>query len=371
MIVCGSSVLRNRAIIQNRKWPMHKNLVELTRGRIVESLHSGSVAVADASGRLLAWAGDAEHIAFLRSSAKPFQAIPLVESGAADRFGLDEQELAIACASHVGTDSHVAVVRSMQKKTGVAEADLLCGVHNPTDGATMRALVLRGEVPSPARHNCSGKHTGMLTCARFRWEKVTSPEGLAYIDSANPIQQTILETFSSLCGVSPEQVAVGVDGCSAPNFAIPLRNAAMGMARLLYPKANVPEPRAAACRRVASAMMNHPELIRGEGRFDTELMRSDPKQLLSKGGAEGYQLVGLASGALNAESPAMGIAIKIADGDGADRAASLVALAVLDQLGWHPKLISAALQKFQPRSLTNWRGVAVGEIRVCFRLEQI
>jgi L-asparaginase II len=346
---------------------MHTVLVELTRGALVESVHAGSVAVADADGRLKAKAGDSEHVAYLRSSAKPFQALPLVESGAADRFGLDERELAIACASHIGTDAHVEVVHGMQKKTGVAETDLLCGVHNPPDGVTMRAMVLRGETASPARHNCSGKHTGMLACSRFRWDATISPDGLPYIDPANPIQQSILETFASLCGISPAQVMVGTDGCSAPNFAVSLHQAATAMARFMDPQM-LSVRRADACRRLAAAMTKHPELVRGEGRFDTELMRAGKGRLVSKGGAEGYQLAGLAPGALGADSPALGIAVKIADGDGADRAASMAMLAALDQIGWHPSQEFVAIKKFYPRVLTNWSGLAVGEIRTRFQL---
>jgi L-asparaginase II len=348
---------------------MHSKLVELTRGALVESIHAGSVAVADAGGGLMAFSGDPECVVYLRSSAKPFQAIPLVESGAADAFGLTEAELAMVCASHIGTDAHVEVVRSLQAKAGLAESDLMCGAHNPSDGKTMRAMTLRGEEPSPLRHNCSGKHSGMLAVSRHRWGRVVSPEGLAYLDPANPIQRDIVAAFASLCGLPVDQVRIGIDGCSAPNFAVPLHSAALAAARLMDPS-GLPEPRAVACRRIAIAMMRNPELIRGEGRFDTELMRAGRGAVLSKAGAEGYQLLGLAPGALGVGSPALGVAIKIADGDGGDRAASMVALAVLDQLGWLEGPRSDSLQKFRARPITNWRGLTVGEIRTSFQIEK-
>jgi L-asparaginase II len=349
---------------------MHTALVELTRGSLVESVHAGSAALADVHGRLVAWVGDPDASAFLRSSAKPFQAISFVESGAADAFGLEDDELAIVCGSHIGTDAHVDVVRRLQAKTGLAETDLLCGTHNPPDGKTMRAMVLRGEEPSPLRHNCSGKHSGMLASARFRWGGTLSPDGLTYIETANPIQRDILATFAALCGLPDERVTVGIDGCSAPNFAVPLRNAATAAARLMDPT-DLPDRRAAACRRITRAMTDCPDLVRGEGRFDSELMRAGHGVVFSKAGAEGYQILGIAPGALGIGSPALGVAIKIADGDGADRAASLAALTVLDQLGWPEKLVSEGLQKFRARPLTNWRGLTVGEIRACFQVIKI
>jgi L-asparaginase II len=340
-------------------------VLELTRGNIVESLHHGAIAVADVTGRLVASYGDPRTVTFLRSSAKPFQAISLVESGAADAFGLTLREIALACASHKGLDMHAEAAAAMQQKIGVSESDLLCGTHPLEDPETAARLLREGRAPTPNRHNCSGKHTGMLAQARHR--------GLPLADYVNPqhgVQQTILKNFAEVCGLDAASVVVGVDGCSAPNFAVPLVAAATAFARLADPAArSVPAPRAAALKTIFSAMTTHPEMVRGPKGFDTELMRARPGVIVSKGGAEGYQGIGIAAGALGPGSPALGVALKIADG--ASRAVAPVALEVLRQVGALGELELQALESsgFGSRlPLNNWRGLAVGEARTCFEL---
>jgi L-asparaginase II len=327
-------------------------VLELTRGDLVESLHYGAVAVADARGRLVASYGDPQTVTFLRSSAKPFQALPLIESGAAQAFGLTPREIALACASHTGLDLHAETVRGMQQKIGVREGDLLCGAH-PVEGFA----------PTPNRHNCSGKHVGMLAVARHLGLPLAD-----YLDPQHGVQQAILAAFAETCEMDAAAVGVGVDGCSAPNFAVPLLSAATGFARLADPE-DLPPPRAAALRAIFSAMTSHPEMVRAPGGFDTELMRLRPGVIVAKGGAEGYQALGLARGALGGDSPALGIALKIADG--ASRAVPAVALEILRQLGALGEAEVAALRAFgfgPRRPLKNWRGLEVGEARTCFEL---
>jgi len=340
-------------------------LLELTRGGIVESLHNGAIAVADAQGRLVASYGDPRMITFLRSSAKPFQAISLVESGTAEAFGFTPAEIALACASHQGLDLHAETACAMQAKAGVSEADLLCGTHPVEDPETAARLHREGREPTPNRHNCSGKHTGMLAQARYRGLPLTD-----YINPQHLLQQTILADFAAMCGLAPTGVVVGVDGCSAPNFAVPLVAAATAFARLADPTArSVPAPRAAALRTLFSGMTTHPEMVRGPGGFDTELMRLRPGVIVAKGGAEGYQGLGIAAGARGPGSPALGVALKIADGAG--RAVTAVALEVLRQLGvlGEPELSALAGYAFGPRlPVKNWRGLVVGEARTCFEL---
>lgn len=337
-------------------------LVVLTRGEIVESLHYGALAVVDSQGRLLAAAGDPMTVTFLRSTAKPFQAMPLVEDGGMERFGFTEAELALMCASHSGTDEHVAVAQAIQRKVGVTEADLLCGVHPPYHQPTALALHARGEEPTPNRHNCSGKHSGMLAQAVLHdWPTAD------YIAFDHPVQQRILETFAAMCGLAPDRVAWGVDGCSAPNFAVPLYHAAWAYARLVDPYDQPPQ-RAAAARRVAAAMMQHPFLVAGPERFDTLLMEAFPGRVLAKGGAEGYQGLALPPGSLGPNSPGLGIAIKIADGDPQGRARSAVALETLRQLGFWQTL-PEVLARFAPvRPIHNWRRREVGQLFPLFRL---
>ncbi len=340
-------------------------LLELTRGGIVESLHNGAIAVADAQGCLVASYGDPRTVAFLRSSAKPFQAISLVESGTVEAFGFTPAEIALTCASHQGLDLHAETARAMQAKAGVSEADLLCGTHPVEDPETAARLQREGREPTPNRHNCSGKHTGMLAQARYCGLPLTD-----YINPQHILQQTILANFAAMCGLAPTGVVVGVDGCSAPNFAVPLVAAATAFARLADPAArSVPAPRAAALRTLFSVMTTHPEMVRGPGGFDTELMRLRPGVIVAKGGAEGYQGLGIAAGARGPGSPALGVALKIADGAG--RAVTAVALEVLRQLGvlGEPELLALAGMGFGPRQpIKNWRGLVAGEARTCFEL---
>ncbi len=342
----------------------YRTLVEYTRGGMVESVHAGAIAVVEAQGRLVAAYGDPTAVVFLRSSAKPFQTLPLIESGAAEAFALPRREIALTCASHLGLDMHAETAASIQARIGASERDLLCGTHEVPDPETARRLLLAGQAPTPNRHNCSGKHSGMLVQARHRDLPLAD-----YINPSHPVQQTILATFAEMCGLSPSQVVVGVDGCSAPNFAVPLLNAALAFARLADPS-SLPPRRANALRTVFYAMTAYPEMVRGPGGLDTEVMRRRPGLLVTKGGAEGYQGLGLVPGALGRNSPGLGVAIKIADG--AARAVPIVALEVLRQLGLLGEADFEALAEFNfaPReTLRNFRGLVVGEARPAFALD--
>ncbi|MFM8320808.1 MAG: asparaginase [Chloroflexota bacterium] len=342
----------------------YRPIFELTRGGTVESIHDGAVAVVDAHGRLVAWYGDPQAVTFLRSSAKPFQALPFVEHGGPQALGLTQKELALICASHSGTDEHVATARSIQAKAGFSEADLMCGVHEPMDPLTAEALRRRQEPLTSNRHNCSGKHSGMLAYAC--WKRAHGqplPDGLPYIDFAHPIQGEIKSAFAEMCGLTLEQVHMGIDGCSAPNFAVPLYNGALAFARLADPETGgvLPPARAGACHMIAEAMMAYPEMVGGPGRFDTRLMQVTRGRIVSKGGAEAYQGLGLLPGAIRPGSPALGIAMKISDGDDRNMALHAVAMEVLHQLGALSESEMQALSEFGPLSLRyNWRKIEVG-----------
>jgi len=351
-------------------------IYETIRGEAVESTHFGAVAVVDAGGRLVASHGDPGAITFLRSTAKPLQAISFIEQGGQERFDLDLREVALICASHAGTDEHVTVVKSIQSKAGVTEADLLCGTHPLSHRPTLQAMRQRAEEITPNRHNCSGKHSGMLAFAIMLGQPKEN-----YIDIQHPVQQRILRTFAEMCCLPPEQVAVGIDGCSAPNFAAPLYNAALALARLCDPgTGNVaPQRRANACQTITRAMTSYPEMIGGPNSFDTHLMQVVGGRLISKGGAEGYLGLGLLPGGIEPGSPALGIALKISDGDlkghnppssespGTVRPA--VALEILRQLGALSEAELNALAAYGPKvALQNWRRIIVGEGRPCFQL---
>lgn len=341
----------------------YQPVFELTRGQIVECIHFGAAAVVDSHGRLLASLGDPQLVTFLRSSAKPFQALPFIERGGHEKFGLTPREIALMCASHSGTDEHVKTVKGMQVKIGVDVSDLMCGMHYPIHEATADAMKVRGELPTPYRHNCSGKHTGMLAHAKLRGLSLKN-----YVDFHHPVQESILQAFAEMCALPAEKVELGIDGCSAPNFAVPLYHAALGYARLCDPFDQTPE-RAAACRTISSAMMANPDMVGGPGRFDTALMQIGNGRILVKGGAEGFQSIGLLPGALGADSPGIGIAIKISDGDPTNRARHGVALAILQSLGALNAEQLRQMAAFGPHiQLENYRKLKVGVSRPVFSL---
>jgi len=302
-------------------------LVELTRGSIVESVHWGALVVVDSRGRLLAGLGDPYLVMHLRSTAKPFQLLPLIEEGAVERFSLTPEEIAIMCASHSGTDEHVAVIARLQAKMGIEEKELQCGVHPPFHEPTWQAMLQRNEAPTPNRHNCSGKHTNMLAQAVLLRASRDN-----YLDPQHPVQQRILHTLAEMCEISPEDIHIGIDGCSAPVFALPLYHAALGYARLCDPGALSPQ-RAQACRTITSAMTAAPFMVAGPGRFDTLVMEMGGGRVVAKGGAEGYQGMGLMAGALGPGRQGIGMSFKIAEGDPGGRARRVVAIGACRQFG--------------------------------------
>lgn len=347
-------------------------MLEFTRGQTVESVHHGAVAVANARGELVAWFGDPRAITFMRSSAKPLQALPFLEHGGQRKFGLTQREVAIMCASHSGTDEHVAVLRSIQSKAGISENALLCGVHLPLDEATTEAMRERNEQPTPNRHNCSGKHSGMLAFSKLQADdRQDEPPSLDYISPQHPIQHEILQAVAAMCQINVKDIQMGIDGCSAPNFAMPLFHAAVGYARLCDPlEGQVSPPELAeACRTVTAAMMANPDMVGGPRRFDTRLMEVTVGRIVSKGGAEGYQGIGLLPGALGRGSPALGIALKIADGDQRGKARSAASMEVLRQLGILSDEEIDALAEFGPTiPIHNWRKILVGRAAPIFEL---
>ena len=353
---------------------LYQPVFELTRGAIVESTHFGAMAVVDSSSRLIAWYGDPTIVTFMRSSAKPLQALSFIEHGGDQAFHLTSKEIAILCASHEGSDEHVEVIKGIQSKVGVQESDLLCGTHLLSHLPTVEAMRARGEALTQNRNNCSGKHTGMLAHARMRGLPIAD-----YINPEHPVQKTILKTFSEMCGMEPERVMIGTDGCSAPNFAISLSKAALGFARLCDPR-ELSQERASACRRITSAMMANPVMVSGAGRFDTRVMEVCSRRIVAKGGAEGYMALGIMAGAMGAESPGIGIIIKIADGDLSVRDADgnfrnrvrpAMALEILKQLGAVSEKELEGLAEFGPvRPVTNARRIVVGESHPAFSLKR-
>jgi L-asparaginase II len=349
--------------------PHYLPIFELTRGKIVESVHYGAIAIVDPAGNLVASYGDVDAVTYLRSSSKPLQAIPFLMHGGRERFTLTLREIALICASHAGTDEHMAVLQSLQSKVGVLEFELLCGTHPIRDKATKQAMQARGEEPTPNRHNCSGKHTGMLAYGRMLGHDHAGAD-LPYTSPDHPVQKAILNSIAEMSGLTPAQIEIGIDGCSVPNFGMPLRNAALAFACLCDPS-ELPTGYAAACQTITSAMIAHPEMVAGRDSFDTRLMSAASGKIISKGGAEGYLTMGLMPGALGNGSPGLGIALKISDGDLTGRARFAVGLEVLSQLGGVTEDALTLLAEFGPvYPLQNWAKIDVGEARPSFVLKR-
>lgn len=347
-------------------------LLQVTRGNIVESTHYGSIVVVDSSGKLMAAQGDPQTVAFLRSSAKPFQALPFVERGGVEHYSFTPRELSLCCASHEGSAMHVQTVMGMQKKIGIDESYLQCGAHLPGDVDEFKTMILNGKHPTPNYNNCSGKHTAMLAHAKMRGLPLEN-----YLDINHPVQQDILASFAEMCLFSASEIELGTDGCSAPNFALPLFNAALGMARLCDPHGLAKE-REEACCKITAAMSAHPEMVSGYGEFDEQLMRVGEGKIITKRGAEGFQIAGIMPGVIRPDSPGVGIALKVSDGDASRMADDLtfstrvrpaVTLEILRQLGALSSTQEQALARFGPvKEIHNHRGIVTGQSRPVFEL---
>jgi L-asparaginase II len=308
------------------------------------------VAVARADGSLVAAAGDTAAPVFPRSAIKPLQALPFLETGAAQRFGLGPAEIAVACASHSGTPRHVAVVEGLLSKAGLTPAALGCSVHEPFDAAVARDMIRRGERPSSLHHNCSGKHAAMLATAAHLGEPTDG-----YWLPDHPVQVRIRRTLQDLTGCTLSPEVCGIDGCSVPNWAMPPSVLASAFARFVS-GAGVAPQRAGECARIVEACATHPDLVAGPGRFDTLMMQRLPGKVLVKTGAEGVYC-----GALR--EAGLGFALKI--DDGAKRASEAVAAHVIAR--FHPEARDAAPDVV----LRNWRGLDVGRIRASSDLEAL
>jgi len=316
-------------------------VAEVTRGGIVESRHRGAYAVVDQTGHVVSAEGGIAANVYPRSAVKAFQCLAVVESGAADRFGFTEEEVALCCASHNGEPEHVRVARAMLAKAGNGEDLYECGAHWPSHESSRMALIRHGENCGAVHNNCSGKHAGMLALAR---QLGADPEG--YTKLEHPVQRLIAATMGRVCDVNLDAQPVGIDGCSVPTWAMALRNLALGFARFA-------DPGFAAARRIIEAVRAHPFMVGGTGDFDTLIMEAVPRVFV-KTGAEGVYCACVPHAGL-------GIALKV--DDGASRASEVAIASVLSGLDVWTEEEKAALERFRRKPLHNWRQIAVGEVR--------
>jgi L-asparaginase II len=317
-------------------------LIELTRGGRVESAHVGALAIARANGELVVSVGDVSRPIFPRSAVKVFQALPLIESGAADRYGFGNRELALACASHSGTPEHMDLAASMLARAGRDLSALGCGAHVPMSDDSAFEMRRAGIKPTALTNNCSGKHAGMVATCVHCGHAVEN-----YLSLDHPLQIGIARALEDFTNASMRADNAGIDGCSAPNWAIPLANLARAFATLITCD-GVPHDRAEHCRRLVAACMSEPNLVAGPGRLDTRVMTALPGRIYMKTGAEAVYV-----GAF----PASGLAFALKIDDGTKRASEAVAEAILQR-------VFGAAGKFGGLGpITNWMRTQTGELR--------
>ncbi len=331
---------------------------EITRGDVVESVHRGRVAVVARDGALLASAGNPAQVAYFRSSAKPFQAVPLVESGAADAFRFGTRELALACSSHDSTPDHQRGVARMLEMCGLREDDLRCGISPIADEQEQARSVLGLVWPSQLQCECSGEHAGMLAACKHLGYDLDD-----YVARDHPLQARILEIIATVLGMSEHDIAIGTDGCSIPTFAAPLHRFAWAYALLAAPRGGVqpiPASLATALDCLREAMLAHPILVGNDGVLDTDIMQFSNGRIVAKLGAEGL---------LCLAAPARGLGIAIATDDGMPRGLGPAAIAALQQLDLADDAMIEALRERHAGAVPSFKGKPVGEIRPRLVLE--
>jgi L-asparaginase II len=329
-------------------------LAIVTRGDATDSVHYGSIAVVDAEGRLLFSAGDPRYLTTTRSALKPLQALPLVAGGGIERFGYSPAQTALLCASHSGEPRHVDAVADMLQKIECSADDLQCGVHPPLYYTAREELPPAGARFTALQHNCSGKHSGMLAYCRMCGLPKES-----YLAFDHPLQEAIRDAVAHMTGVAKSALVAGIDGCSAPNYAVPLDRLAYAFARLA---AGGEDARyGAAPRRLAAAMSAHPEMVSGERRNDLILMQAGRGDWVTKVGAEGVQGIGV-------RSRGWGIAIKVVDGNA--RGLHPATVSILDQLGLLDAAQRAELEVWREPPIRNYRGIQTGRVTPTVTLER-
>lgn len=332
-----------------------EHLVDVARGELLESAHWGHIAVVSSEGELLYSVGDPERVTYARSSMKPLQAVPIVESGAMEFYSLEEADLSLACASHSGESQHTDRVLGVLERVNLTIEDLKCGTHIPRCQVAYKKLIKADREVTPEFNNCSGKHTGMLATAKYLNESTHD-----YYKVEHPVQQRILEVISDIAQVPEEEIEIGIDGCGVPVHGIPLENLALAFARMANP-ADFSDSRKNAIEKVTGSMISAPEMVGGTERFCTDLMKNAGGRLFGKAGAEGVYCIG-------DKKTGIGIAIKIEDGNG--RATSPAAMEVLKQLNILDENQLKQMESYHYPVLLNARQEAIGQLSPRFILKK-
>lgn len=338
---------------------LHPVLAQAWRGDTVESAHRGAVAVLDAAGAVRLQWGDIDRPVFPRSAVKVLQALPLVASGAAERFGLSDAQLALACASHGGEPAHAATAAAMLAQAGLDATALGCGAHWPSHDLSLRALARNDAEPSALHNNCSGKHAGFvcLGCLMAQDQGTDPREFLSgYVARSHPVMREVEAAMQTATGADLAQAPVGTDGCSIPTYGVPLRQLARGFARVATGEGLSPD-HARAALRLRQAVAREPFMVAGTGRFDTHVMTHFSERVFCKVGAEGVYCAAL-------PEQGLGVALKMDDGNTA-RAAEVVMAALLQVLVARDDADQAVLAPLADVTLRNWNGMTVGRLAAC------
>ena len=323
-------------------------LVEVVRGALTESRHRGAVAVVDADGASVLALGDVAQPVYPRSAVKPLQALPLIESGAAERYGFGDAEIALACASHGGEPAHVEAASRMLARAGLDASALECGAHWPSHQPSSQALARSGGTPSALHNNCSGKHAGFLCVAC-----AAGVDHRGYVEAEHVVQREVRAALESLTGVGLDEDVCGIDGCSIPTWGVPLDRLALAFARFGTGR-GLEQKRASAAARIRAACAAQPYFVAGTGRFCSEIMKCFGARVLVKTGAEG-----VFCGVL----PEQGVGIALKCDDGATRAAEVAMAAMIARFLPTDGEQRGALDRFVRPVLRNWNGIEVGALR--------
>ena len=342
----------------------HPDLVHALRGSTLESFHRGSLAIVDADGGLRCALGDVDSPVFPRSACKVLQALPLVASGAADAWGLSDEELALACASHGGEPRHTAAAESMLAKAGLDAGALECGAHWPSFDGALKALARSGAEPGALHNNCSGKHAGFV-CVGCLMARAAGREPAefvrGYLQRGHPVMREVTAALAAATGADLACAPVATDGCSIPTFAIPLRQLARGFARVAT-GLGLSAEHARAALRLRQAVARAPFFVAGSGRFDSRVMARLGERVFCKVGAEGVFCAAL-------PDQGLGVAIKVDDGNNS-RAAEVVMAAVIEALLPLDQADSGFMRGLSDLPLVNWNRIEVGRLQASPGLRQ-
>ncbi|MDY6844148.1 MAG: asparaginase [Thermodesulfobacteriota bacterium] len=333
-------------------------LVTVTRGGHLESFHRGSIVIANARGNIIDALGNPNFPTFMRSCAKPIQALPIVESGATETFSFTDAELALFCGSLNGQDFQIDILQSILTKIGLNENNLKCGIHRPSHRATAESMRKDGLTTTQLHNNCAGKHTCMLAlCVHHKYPIDT------YLEVNHPVQKMILNTVAKMCDIEAQEVKIGIDGCGVPVFSVPLKNIAVSYAKLAAPEAsNETTQRKEAIKRLTQSLVQYPEMIAGDERICTDIMRIAHGRVLAKTGADGSYAMGLLEKGL-------GVGIKV--DDGSTRALNPIVIDSLVKMGIITESEKDSLKAYYNPVISNYRKEEVGRISTTFSLKHV